>query len=215
MVATRGGGAEQRNFFVRRRHQEAVIGPEEIYWRLSLMTRARETATIDRVDEISDLLTRHHPTLTSQPYTIDSETSTMPASCRFELFPISLDKALEFYIGILDFKLMKRTPPDYAYVVRDGIRIGIVGRSASYFRDFGQDPQERVRYRLPPTGVEIVIEVDDLDAEHDKIVQRGWKIAEQIELKDWGLRDFRIHDPDGHYLRFTEHSNTAGTGTLV
>lgn len=60
--------------------------------------------------------------------------------------------------------------------------------------------------RRPPTGVEVVIEVDDLEAERNWVVENGWTLDADIKLQEWGLKDFRIMDPDGFYLRITEHS---------
>ena len=54
-----------------------------------------------------------------------------------------------------------------------------------------------------PTGVEIVIEVDYLHAERDRLRHAGWPIVEDIMRRPWGLQDFRVLDPDGYYLRFT------------
>jgi hypothetical protein len=51
--------------------------------------------------------------------------------------------------------------------------------------------------------VELVLEVDDLVAEHDALVAAGWPIAHGITVRPWGLTDFRLFDPDGNYLRFT------------
>jgi lactoylglutathione lyase len=57
-----------------------------------------------------------------------------------------------------------------------------------------------------PTGVEIVIEVDDLVAERDAIVTAGQALDEDIVERPWGLADFRVLDPDGYYIRFTTRS---------
>jgi hypothetical protein len=58
--------------------------------------------------------------------------------------------------------------------------------------------------RALPAGTEIVIEVDDLSAERDRVLASGWQLAEDIQLRPWGLRDFRLFDPDGYFLRFTD-----------
>ena len=33
-----------------------------------------------------------------------------------------------------------------------------------------------------------------------------WPVASGIEKQPWGLRDFRLFDPDGYYLRLTERA---------
>jgi uncharacterized glyoxalase superfamily protein PhnB len=52
-------------------------------------------------------------------------------------------------------------------------------------------------------GVEIVLEVPDVDAAIDRARRAGAQIVEPLQDRPWGLRDFRVSDPDGHYLRIT------------
>jgi len=35
------------------------------------------------------------------------------------------------------------------------------------------------------------------------VVDSGWPLAEDLQQRPWGLIDFRLHDPDGYYLRIT------------
>jgi len=51
-------------------------------------------------------------------------------------------------------------------------------------------------------GVEIVLEVDDLDELHGRLTGLGSDVS-PLKTQDWGLRDFRVLDPDGYYLRIT------------
>jgi lactoylglutathione lyase len=51
-------------------------------------------------------------------------------------------------------------------------------------------------------GVELVIMVEDLDEIYRKAQQHA-TIVEDMELRPWGLYDFRVEDPFGYYLRFT------------
>ena len=52
-------------------------------------------------------------------------------------------------------------------------------------------------------GLEIVLEVDDVAAERDRVVAAGWPLEEDLANRPWGLTHFRIIDPDGYYLRIT------------
>jgi lactoylglutathione lyase len=81
----------------------------------------------------------------------------------------------------------------YLGLERGRIRISAVARP---------EPVERVP-RRPPTGVEIVLEVVDVEAERDRVRRAGWPIAEDIASQPWGLRDFRLLDPSGYYVRLT------------
>ena len=48
-----------------------------------------------------------------------------------------------------------------------------------------------------------MLEVADLDAERAHIVASGWPLDADPTLQPWGLRDFRVCDPDGYYWRLT------------
>ena len=125
----------------------------------------------------------------------------MPASVRFEIFPVDLEKCISFYTDVLRFTLLQRKD-GYAYLRRDSI---FIGADQSNF-DVGDLQRANRSSRKPPTGVEIVIEVDDIEAEREWVIGKGWRLDADIKLQDWGLRDFRVMDPDGFYLRITEHT---------
>lgn len=125
----------------------------------------------------------------------------MGAFLRIELFPSDLDKFIEFYTKVLRFTL-QRHEDTYAYVRRDNIFIGAVSDHLE-----GGGPLDR-GFRRPPTGVEIVIEVDDVEKERDLVLAAGWKLDSDIKKQPWGLTDFRILDPEGYYLRITGHGQS-------
>lgn len=130
----------------------------------------------------------------------------MPARLRIEIFPSDLDRMIRFYSDVLGFHLVKHQG-NYAYLNRDDIFIGAIEVASA------QSVEQKAQYRQPTQGIEIVIEVDDLERERDHIVGNGWKLEADIQSQAWGLRDFRILDPDGYYLRITTHSpNRDGKG---
>ncbi len=49
--------------------------------------------------------------------------------------------------------------------------------------------------------MEIVLEVEDLEA---ALADAAHAVAEPLQDRPWGLRDFRVSDPDGYYVRVTE-----------
>ena len=124
---------------------------------------------------------------------------------RVELFPSDLDPTVDFYTRVLGFALVRdehRTDVPYLAMQRGDVRIGAALRSST------DDPSKR----RPPTGVEIVLEVDDLKSLHDHVVATGWPLTEGLQARPWGLRDFRLLDPSGYYLRLTEHQAHAPAG---
>ena len=56
-------------------------------------------------------------------------------------------------------------------------------------------------------GAELVLEVDDVAAERGRVVAAGWPLHEELQDRPWGLKDFRILDPAGYYLRITDRSH--------
>lgn len=121
----------------------------------------------------------------------------MPTNLRLEIFPADLNATVRFYVDLLGFSVVedrRADPLPYLSLVRDGVRLGAVAV-----------PGGSAAHRHPPTGAEIVLEVDYLHAERDRIARAGWPIEEDITLRPWGLKDFRVLDPDGYYLRFTTH----------
>jgi catechol 2,3-dioxygenase-like lactoylglutathione lyase family enzyme len=120
----------------------------------------------------------------------------MEMTSRFEIFPAELDATVDFYTRVLGFVLLRderdETHP-YVYLARGHVRVGAARRDIP-------DPGAR---RRPPTGVELVFEVDDIVAERDRVAAAGWPIDADLQRRPWGLTDFRVLDPAGYYLRIT------------
>jgi lactoylglutathione lyase len=118
---------------------------------------------------------------------------------RFEIFPDDLDVIVDFYTRVLRFRLTadRRSEPDaYVSLQRGSVRVG-AARSAV--------PDARAA-RVPPAGVELVLEVDDVAGERDRVVAAGWPLEEDLQDRPWGLTDFRVLDPAGYYLRITDRT---------
>ena len=131
----------------------------------------------------------------------------MPASLRLEIFPSDLTRTIDFYTTILGFNVL-RHDGNYAFLQRDSIFLGAAQS------DNPGTSTEMETWRRPRIGVEIVMEVDNLQTERDGIVEKGYSLDADIQRRPWGLSDFRLVDPDGHYIRFTTHSPTKdGTGS--
>ena len=107
---------------------------------------------------------------------------------RFEIFPDDLDVIVDFYTRVLHFRLttyQRSEPNAYVSLQRDDVRIGAARRIV---------PDVRAA-RLPPAGVELVLEVDDVLAERAGVIAMGWPLTEELQDRPWGLKDFRILDP--------------------
>jgi lactoylglutathione lyase len=59
-------------------------------------------------------------------------------------------------------------------------------------------------------GVEIVLEVQDVDAAYERAERSGVARRSPLTAQPWGLVDFRVVDPDGYYLRITGRCRRRG-----
>lgn len=105
---------------------------------------------------------------------------------------MDLDLCVDFYTRVLGFVVTDRRD-GYVALVRGNVRIGATPAWETVHQ----------AARSVPTGVEIVIEVDDVHAEAEQVRAAGWPIEAEVADRPWGLTDFRVHDPDGYYLRLT------------
>ncbi len=122
---------------------------------------------------------------------------------RFEIFPEDLAVIVDFYTRVLSFSVTKDQrgePNAYVALRRGAVHIGAAQQPLP------AAPAER----RPPIGVELVLEVDDIAAERDRIVAAGWPLEEDLQRRVWGLTDFRLLDPAGYYLRITDREPAAG-----
>jgi len=116
---------------------------------------------------------------------------------RVELYPADLNATLDFYVHVLDFDCIRderETGDGYLLLQRDEAVV-----SASQRADVGDRAARR-----PPVGVELVLVVDDVIRELDRIRDRGWAIEEGLTSRPWGARDFRLLDPSGYYITVSE-----------
>lgn len=133
------------------------------------------------------------PPATLDPANIDS------ASLRLELFVDDVQTSVDFYTGVLGFD-MSYGDSSYAVVRAGSVSFGI-GPKDGLGRDHYFNPE--LGEQRGGLGVEIVIEVDDVQNLYDAVVASGWPRESELEERSWGLTDFRVADPDGYYLRLT------------
>ncbi len=124
-----------------------------------------------------------------------------------ELFVEDMEASIAFYTRVLAFNLERYEPGDYASLRRGSVVFGLgpVDKLPEKGGYFGRDIATRRR----GLGVEIVLEVDDVEGWRDRVAASGLAIFEPLRGRPWGLSDSRITDPDGFYLRVTSR---AGAG---
>ncbi len=88
-----------------------------------------------------------------------------------------------------------------AWMEREGVGIRLelddhVAAGPHYFTpNIGRHPRG--------TGVEIVVQVSDVEAVHAAAVESGLNIVKGLQDRPWNCTDFRLADPDGYFLRIT------------
>ena len=103
---------------------------------------------------------------------------------RIEMFPADIERFVDFYTRVLRFELVVDRRSDlhpYVAVRRGETRIGAAETEAAV------DPAARA----VPSGIEVVLEVEDLRAERDAIASAGSPLDVDIAEQPWGLEDFR------------------------
>ena len=130
-----------------------------------------------------------------------------PNHLQLELHVPDFGQVLDFY-GKLGFKdVWKRHEGDvgdYLVMERDGVIINFWPGNEEvweqpYFKDFPHDTKRGY-------GVEIVIPVEDIESFYEQLKTFA-KVVEELKTQPWGLKDFRVEDPFGFYLRFTSPHN--------
>ncbi|MBG0564621.1 VOC family protein [Actinoplanes aureus] len=112
-----------------------------------------------------------------------------------ELFVDDMDASIAFYSELLGFRLARRGV-GYAVVRRGHVVLGI-----GLIADTGWAVPGMPR----GAGVEVVLELDEVEdvaALYEHCAARVGGV-EPLQLRSWGLYDFRLRDPDGYYLRVT------------
>ncbi|HYP08003.1 MAG TPA: glyoxalase superfamily protein [Bryobacteraceae bacterium] len=107
-----------------------------------------------------------------------------------EIPVVNLEESLRYYESKLGFEVVSEYPDGrYAIVERDGVAIHL-------FED---------EKRTQPVGVHMF--TGELDELHDEFRRLGASLTQGVERKPWGNRDFRVVDPSGNELKFTEPSS--------
>jgi uncharacterized glyoxalase superfamily protein PhnB len=89
-----------------------------------------------------------------------------------------------YYRDVLGFSVNYQQP-DFAVLDRDVVRILLLGRTKLY------------------SGIgSCYLYVRDADALHAELVAKGARVQDEPTSRPWGLREFRVLDPEGNQLTF-------------
>lgn len=122
---------------------------------------------------------------------------------RLELFVNDLDRSSAFYVEALGFTVERRED-GYRQLRAGSVVLGLapVARLPPH-DDGGGFAQDQLAHRRG-AGVEIVLEVPDLEAAWQQARAAGAAVVEPVRDRPWGQPDFRVLDPDGYYWRLAQ-----------
>ena len=122
-----------------------------------------------------------------------------------ELHVPDFEKVKEYY-GRLGFEVVwERKPEGFK-----GYLILKMGNNVLCFWAGNENVYEQTYFKRFPKdtkrgyGVEIVVMVDDIEKFYLKVKDFA-NVVEELVLQPWGLKDFRVEDPHGYYLRITSY----------
>jgi predicted enzyme related to lactoylglutathione lyase len=105
-------------------------------------------------------------------------------------------RALEYYRDRLGFEISEydRLPEHYGYASRDGCHV-------HFARFVGVRPRPNKEV-APPDMFDVYFYVEDVDAFHSELVERGADLLHGPVDQGYGLREARVRDPHGYILAF-------------
>ncbi len=113
----------------------------------------------------------------------------------------NLAEAIAFYEERLGFTTDFVYGDFYASVSRDGASI--------HLKCAPKLDAERA-HRRSGEHLDAFVDVSEVRALHEELVGRGAPVAEPPGERPWGTVDFRVEDPDGYILCFSERSGDGG-----
>ena len=124
---------------------------------------------------------------------------TRQPALRVELFVRDVPVSAAFYVEVLGFEILRDDPSGYLCLGRPGAVIAL--NRADHLPD--GYPVKALANEPVGRGVEVVVEVSDIEAAYEHALASGRPVASPLRAQSWGLTDFRVLDPDGYYIRLT------------
>ena len=105
-------------------------------------------------------------------------------------------RATEYYRDALGFDVehYDRIPEHYGYASREGCHVHF-----ARFEGAAPRPNSEV---VPPDMFDAYFWVDDVEALHGELVDRGAELVHGPVDQGYGLRELRVRDPHGYILAF-------------
>ena len=149
--------------------------------------------------QIGDLVTYTIQLTSRGPRADQVQIPNQPTRLQINLAVKNLQMARTFYIETFGFTELSNNPC-YILLRRDLLILGLKTDELLLHPDVGEEPIESL---VRGVGVEIVLEIPEVDKFYTRLQQAGVPIHEPLKEQPWGATDFRILDPEGYYWRIT------------
>jgi len=128
---------------------------------------------------------------------------------RIHYWSKDVERLLAHYVDVLSFELAYRQPDvppaDFCILTLGGAQIMIARTPDAGMTDARNDGLllAEVAPRIGRPGpISVYIDIEDVDAQYDRVAAAGADIVEPIWDAPWGLRQFSVLDPDGNLTTF-------------
>jgi glyoxylase I family protein len=118
------------------------------------------------------------------------------AAVRYQIKDV--DRAIKFYVEVLDFKLGQKVGTAFAMVSRGPLQLVLSGPGSS-----GARPMPDGRQQEPGGWNRIIIYVPDLDAAIQRLRTAGAHFRNTVEVGPGG-KQIQVEDPDGNPIELHE-----------
>ena len=105
----------------------------------------------------------------------------------------NLTASIDFYSGVLGFRLEHLHGDEYAVMRRDGVRVGLMRATPAVPAGNGR------LFAFVSAGIDELFDTVSHAAE-----VMGGRVTETLAARPYGYKDFTVVDPDGNRLAFGE-----------
>lgn len=118
---------------------------------------------------------------------------------------LDYDRAVAFYVDVLDFEIEFEWRNEPGLPVYMGVRRGTLRVHLSEYDASGP----------PGQGRGMTLSVADADSWYRRLEQKGVVFERELQRQPWGARDFVVHDPFGNTIVITSDEDGGSPSPLI